>query len=175
VPVRNVLSDGGGTVLEPLETLGLDHVDLSVNDLQRSLAFYAPVLEFLGFRKQPDLDTDVWANSHLSIAVRAASTGRRGEPFDRHRVGLHHLAFRARTRADVDRFHEFLVEKQLPVLDPPCEYPQYGTGYYAVFFADPDGIKLELVYFPWGYWRRVLEQGRDARPRDTGSQTDAES
>ena len=34
------------------------------------------------------------------------------------------------------------------VLDPPAEYPQYGPGYYAVFFADPDGIKLECVYLP---------------------------
>src|SRR4029434_9937307 len=40
-------------------------------------------------------------------------------------------------------------------LEPPAEYPEYGTGYYAVFFADPDGLKLEAVHFPWGYWKRV--------------------
>ena len=34
------------------------------------------------------------------------------------------------------------------ILDPPREYPHYSPGYYSVFFADPDGIKLELVYLP---------------------------
>ena len=34
------------------------------------------------------------------------------------------------------------------ILDPPREYPHYVPGYYAVFFADPDGIKLELVHIP---------------------------
>ena len=37
--------------------------------------------------------------------------------------------------------------------------------YYAVFFADPDGMKLELVHYPWGYWRKVQTEGRDPRPR----------
>ncbi len=37
--------------------------------------------------------------------------------------------------------------------------------YYAVFFVDPDGMKLELVHYPWGYWRAALTEGEDARPR----------
>jgi hypothetical protein len=65
----------------------------------------------------------------------------------------------------VDRFHEFLVREGIPVLDAPAEYPEYGAGYYAVFFADPDGMKLELVHFPWGHWKRALADGRDDRPR----------
>ena len=85
--------------------------------------------------------------------------------FDRYRVGLHHLALRAARRQDVDGFHAWLVGEGLPVLDPPAEYPQYGEGYYAVFFADPDGLKLELVHYPWGYWRKAMTEGRDERPR----------
>ena len=34
------------------------------------------------------------------------------------------------------------------VLDAPAEYPHYAPGYYAVFFADPDGLKLEFVHMP---------------------------
>ncbi len=41
-----------------------------------------------------------------------------------------------------------LIEISATVLDPPADYPAYGNGYYAVFFADPDGIKLEFVYLP---------------------------
>ena len=70
-----------------------------------------------------------------------------------------------KSRAQVDEFHGFLRDQAVTVLDAPAEYPQYGKGYYAVFFADPDGIKLEVVHFPWGYWRHVQAEGRDERPR----------
>jgi catechol 2,3-dioxygenase-like lactoylglutathione lyase family enzyme len=44
--------------------------------------------------------------------------------------------------------HELLVGQKATILDPPTEYPAYGAGYYAVFFADPDGLKLEFVHYP---------------------------
>jgi hypothetical protein len=72
--------------------------------------------------------------------------------------------FERGSRADVDAFNDFLVREKIEVLDAPAEYPQYGENNYAVFFADPDGMKLELVHFPWGYWRKVQTDGRDARP-----------
>jgi catechol 2,3-dioxygenase-like lactoylglutathione lyase family enzyme len=59
------------------------------------------------------------------------------------------LAFHAPDRDAVDRFYEKLRGLGVEILDPPAEYPRYAqTGYYAVFFADPDGIKLELVHIP---------------------------
>ena len=67
---------------------------------------------------------------------------------DRYSPGLHHVAWHAQSRADVDRLHALLVEIGATVLDAPADYPQYGDGYYAVFFADPDGLKLEFVYTP---------------------------
>ena len=57
------------------------------------------------------------------------------------------------------------LEHDVPVLDAPAGYPEYGPHDYAVFFSDPDGMKLELVRFPWGYWRRVQTDGADDRPR----------
>jgi catechol 2,3-dioxygenase-like lactoylglutathione lyase family enzyme len=147
-----------------MEVLGFDHVDLTVNDLARSVPFYEKVLGALGFRRVPDKDDIYWANAHASVGVRAAGS-EPGASFDRYRVGLHHLALRARSREDVDQFHEFLVREGIPVLDPPAEYPRYGPDYYAVFFADPDGMKLEYVHYPWGYWRKVMTEGRDERPR----------
>jgi hypothetical protein len=47
---------------------------------------------------------------------------------------------------DVDRLHEFLLSIGATVLDPPADYPPYRDGYYAVFFSDPDGLKLEFVH-----------------------------
>jgi catechol 2,3-dioxygenase-like lactoylglutathione lyase family enzyme len=147
------------------DVLAVDHIDLTVNDLARAIVFYERVLPALGMRRVAHESYVAWGNAHLNIGLREASTAQRGARFERTRVGLHHLALKVRSRADVDRFHAFLVRSGLTVLDPPAEYPEYGPGYYAVFFADPDGLKLELVHFPWGYWRRVQESGHDERPR----------
>jgi catechol 2,3-dioxygenase-like lactoylglutathione lyase family enzyme len=59
---------------------------------------------------------------------------------------LHHLAFAAPGRAAVELLHVALLRLGARVLDAPAEYPQYASGYYALFFADPDGIKLEYVH-----------------------------
>jgi glyoxylase I family protein len=155
--------------MEPAEVLGIEHVDLTVNDFKRSAEFYDKVLPALGFKRleedgagEHDLR---WANAHLTIAIRPAAPAHAGAGFDRYRVGLHHLALKVRSREQVDEFHRWLCREGLTVLDEPAEYPQYGRGYYALFFSDPDGMKLEVVHFPWGYWRRVQSDGADPRPR----------
>jgi catechol 2,3-dioxygenase-like lactoylglutathione lyase family enzyme len=148
-----------------IEILGVEHIDLTVNDVARSRAFFDKVLGELGFRKFEGADYIHWANAQMTIAIREASAANRDARFDRYRVGLHHLALRARSRADVDAFHQFLVREEVEMLDAPAEYPQYGENYYAVFFADPDGMKIELVHYPWGYWRKVQTEGHDPRPR----------
>lgn len=154
--------------MEPMEVLGVEHIDLSVSDMKRSALFYDKVLGALGFKRLSDASDDGhdarWGNAFMTIGIRPATSSNR-EAFDRYRVGFHHLALKTKTRSSVDQFHRFLVEENLTVLDPPAEYPQYGENYYAVFFADPDGMKLELVHFPWGYWRRVQRDGSDPRPR----------
>jgi catechol 2,3-dioxygenase-like lactoylglutathione lyase family enzyme len=144
------------------DVLGFDHVDLTVNDLERAIAFYGKVLGALGFRRVEHATYVAWANGHTSIGLYAA-----GVPgaVDRRGAGFHHAALRVKSRAQVDAFHRFLVEERVTILDPPAEYPQYGPEYYAVFFADPDGMKLEVVHFPWGYWRVAMTDGRDDRPR----------
>ena len=84
------------------------------------------------------------AGSYVSIGLHKAQVA---APHNRYAVGLHHLAFHLSSRSEIDRFHEFLVSERIKVLDAPAEY-DYTPGYYAVFFADPDGIKLEVVYEP---------------------------
>jgi glyoxylase I family protein len=61
--------------------------------------------------------------------------------------GLHHFALAADSRAQVDELYERLKKISARILDAPQEY-DYMPGYYAMFFADPDGIKLELCYTP---------------------------
>ena len=71
-----------------------------------------------------------------------------GRGHDRYAPGLHHLAWIAESRKDVDELHALLTGIGAAVLDPPTDYPEYGAGYYAVMFADPDGLKLEFVHEP---------------------------
>jgi glyoxylase I family protein len=60
---------------------------------------------------------------------------------------LNHVAFSAENREDVERLHNVLKEIDATILDPPAECP-YFPEYYAVYFADPDGLKLEFVFWP---------------------------
>lgn len=128
------------------------HVDLTVTDLKRSTDFYDRVLGRLGYRPLDEAGAGApcWgvsdpAGGFFSIALQPAHTA--ATKHDRYTPGLHHMAFHADSRADVDEFHDFLISVGVTILDPPAEY-RYTPGYYAVFFADPDGIKLEVVFEP---------------------------
>ena len=126
------------------------HIDLTVRDLAKSAPFYEVLLGFLGYaRVKLEAALHVWDLTRndkpiSGIALRAARSARE---HDRYTAGLHHLAFHAADRADVGRAHALMKEKGATILDAPAEYPQYGAGYYAVFVADPDGIKVEVVHF----------------------------
>ena len=124
----------------------IHHIDLSVRDPQASAAFYDQVLSLIGFRREGDVpEGPIWAGAQVEIGLQSA---RSSAPHDRYSPGLHHLAFTAPSRAEVDAFHQELLQLGVEVLDAPAEYPDYGPGYYAVFFADPDGMKLEYVFTP---------------------------
>jgi glyoxylase I family protein len=128
----------------------MHHIDLTVADLARSAPFYEAVLSFLGYRRVRDeangIDWDfAMTEGTCSVGIKPA---RRQRLHDRYSTGLHHFAWAADSREDVDRLHALLREVGATILDAPAEYPHYGTGYYAVFFADPDGLKLEFVHVP---------------------------
>jgi catechol 2,3-dioxygenase-like lactoylglutathione lyase family enzyme len=122
-----------------------NHVVLSVNDLPKSRAFYDKLLPQLGYRLISDEEDSFGYQAADGTKLLFA---RSHEPakFDRYHVGLHHVAFQAPGRSFVDAVHQKLVEWGATILDPPAEYPQYEKGYYAVFFEDPDGIKLVIVH-----------------------------
>lgn len=130
------------------------HIDLNASDLAASKAVYGPVLEFLGYVQVKDKpegcewDLRGMEGRGASIGLRLCNPEEAGHRHHRYAPGLHHLAWRAESRADVDALHELLVARGIKVLDPPAQYPEYSGDYYAVFFEDPDGMKLELVHAP---------------------------
>jgi glyoxylase I family protein len=126
------------------------HLDLTVSSIDVSVAFYETVLTRLGYSrtKQYAGSAPCWVCSdtsrYFSIALHEA---RSRTNHDRYAAGLHHFAFHAASREEVDDVFEYLKRHGIAIFDAPAEY-DYTQGYYAVFFADPDGVKLEVVYEP---------------------------
>jgi glyoxylase I family protein len=129
---------------------GVHHVDLVVSAIERSLPFYRDLLAPLGYHRVTEVEGErgetIWylSGPDVSIGLREAQTG---GAHDRYRVGLHHVAFEAWSRAVVDERAAWLAERGAAIESEPQEYG-YLPGYYAVFFYDPDGIKLEIVHVP---------------------------
>lgn len=129
-----------------LEVIGLDHVYLAVTAPARSLAFYDAVLAALGFKKTEstiagDPHAHYW-NRSLQISIRPARTpGVRHDPYA---PGLHHLCLQLRNETALDAAYTKLRALGVEATEPR-HYPQYAADYYATFFDDPDGIRLELV------------------------------
>jgi catechol 2,3-dioxygenase-like lactoylglutathione lyase family enzyme len=132
----------------------IDHLDLTVSDLAVSVPFYREVLGYMGFELfrlaegNPSLPIFQLSQDGLRVFSIALQPAKRDGNHDRRIPGLHHIAFAASSRADVDEFYRHLLGIRAKILDPPAVYPQYAPGYYAVFFVDPDGLKLEYVHMP---------------------------
>jgi catechol 2,3-dioxygenase-like lactoylglutathione lyase family enzyme len=144
-----------------VEINGIAHVNLTVSDFARSKPFYKQLLTFLGL--VPVIDTDGYlycVGGRTAFGIQPCDDAYRGERFVQRRVGLHHVCFRARERADVDRLHEFLVGIGAKIVHPP-EDGAWAPGYYSVLFEDPDGIRLEMNHVPG---KGLLEKGaRDTK------------
>lgn len=144
-------------------TGSLSHIDISVGYPERSIPFYDALLTALGYSRC-NIDHPAWRGnnpsraswiilnadgSQFDIEVRPARVEVRDNAYDRYSPGPHHIAFYAEDEASIDRVHNRVQAVGGEVLDPPSNYggqPGYGEYYYAVFFADPDGFKLEVCH-----------------------------
>lgn len=131
----------------------IHHLDLTVRDPWTSATFYERVLGHMGYRRARDYEDGIDFDK-TSDVIGFTSVGlvraRDAVAHNRFRPGLHHVAWTAESREDVDALHTLLLNIGAKILDEPADYPEYGKGYYALFFADPDGLKLEYVYQPVG-------------------------
>jgi catechol 2,3-dioxygenase-like lactoylglutathione lyase family enzyme len=126
--------------------VGIDHIVLRVFDFEVSRRFYDRLLSFLGFVEEWDLGRTVgWNNGVTMVWVVEAEPG--AKPHRTGDIGFHHYAFELDSKGAVDELGAFLEREGVKIVDPPADYPSYGEGYRAVFFLDPDGLKLEAMYF----------------------------
>ena len=131
--------------------MSVHHVDLVVSSIERSLPFYRELLGPLGWHRLSEVEGErgetIWylEGPACSIGLRQAQS--ESEEYDRYRVGLPHLDFEAFSRRVVDERADWLRANGVLLESEPQEYT-YSPGYYAVFFYDPDGLKLEILNTP---------------------------
>ena len=130
-----------------LELAGVAHLDLTVTNLDRSLAFYT---EVLGFTIAQRVNKPGFVGAFMTHPGLPHSIGlgcpdaRDGSRFDEYRTGLDHLSFRVASRAELRRWEQHLADHGVPYT-PIAEIPD-GSG--VLVFRDPDHIQLELLAEP---------------------------
>lgn len=121
--------------------VGIDHISIRVSDFKKSKAFYSKLFKFLGFKVLDEYaDAMGWTNGKTRYWIGQADAKAKKRKYRLGDIGLHHYAFELRNRKDVDALYAQVKKMGAVIVDPPDEYYE---DYYAVFFLDPDGIKLE--------------------------------
>jgi glyoxylase I family protein len=147
-----------------IEVIGIDHIYIAVSDSRRSEAFYDRVMTILGFRKNTFVNEGdehiQYYNRHFGFVLRPArASDSRHDPMA---PGLHHFCFRAEDSAAIDCIAEQLGKAGV-ACSSPALYPEYASDYFAIFFTDPDGIRLEVTNYRlerrkrFENWERAIE------------------
>jgi catechol 2,3-dioxygenase-like lactoylglutathione lyase family enzyme len=144
-----------------VRVVGVDHISLRVGDYQRSKAFYGKLMPFLGFHVLDEYpDTMGWTNGKTRLWIGQADVAGKTHKHRIGDIGLHHYAFELESRKDVDELQAFLKKLGAKIVDPAGEY---YDDYYAVFFLDPDGLKLEGM--KWGERHAAARKAKAAKKK----------
>jgi catechol 2,3-dioxygenase-like lactoylglutathione lyase family enzyme len=121
----------------------IDHISISVRDLEATGRFYQTVLGTLGYeRLRVQADTlgfgkrypEFWLNHRPGMAPVPTDSG-------------HHVCLRAADAKAVETFHAAALRAGGSCDGPPGLRPEYSDGYYAAFIRDPEGNRIEAVTF----------------------------
>lgn len=137
--------------------MSIDHIHITVADLERAEKFYDRLLPLLGFDlslKEHDSVAEheyqivEYHSGSFSLGLVNQRLAFQGEKPSRRKAGaLHHLAFRADSPAQVDELYERIRRLPALIVHSPRLYPEYCPDYYAFFFKDSEGIEYEIVSF----------------------------
>ncbi len=130
------------------DVTGIDHIYIAVSDLTRSEIFYDQVLlNILGFRKNKfSLSGDAhihYYNRHFGYVLRPAHTSTKHDSYS---AGLHHFCFRVDSVDDVVKVARQLRVAGIETTEAKL-HAEYADDYWATYFADPDGIRLEVTNY----------------------------
>ncbi len=127
----------------------LAHVQLNVADFAKSEVFYRDLLGYFDYKVVSEGKGYVgMSNGTVGFWIMDVSADRRGNAFHRKNPGVNHFAFKVSSKDEVGRFvEEFLQPRSIATLyETPKAFPEYTPDYYAVFFEDPDRLKIEVTF-----------------------------
>ena len=132
---------------EPGGALGISHVEIYVSELDRSIEFWGWLLPELGFEPYQQWDEGrSWRHGETYVVIVQAPEPHGREALHRKRPGVNHLAFRAPSTDAVDALTEKLRERGVPLLyEDRAEGAIGAPSPWAIFFEDPDRLKVEVV------------------------------
>ncbi|WP_156289521.1 VOC family protein [Oceanobacillus salinisoli] len=124
----------------------LHHIEIYVSDLEQTVEFWGWFLRELGYTSFQEWESGhSWKLGDTYIVFVQAEDRFLNPSYHRCRVGLNHLAFHASSRQHVDEMTNKLKEREVNILYLDKHPFAGGKDYYAVYFEDPDRIKVELV------------------------------
>lgn len=127
----------------------LYHLQLNVSDSKKTLPFYKNLLSYFEYEVFDESGEHLGAsNGTTDLWIIETEKEHKEKVFNRKNTGINHLAFRVNSREQVDEFSKEFLEKNniSRFYDSPKLFPEYTKDYYAVYFEDPDRIKLEVVF-----------------------------
>lgn len=125
-----------------MKTRLYDHIDLRVKDRARAQAFYAQVLPAIGFTTENS--DEEWGAFYAPGEGKQPFFGFTEDP--NHQPNGNRISFWADSREEVDHVAEVVRRAGGRNVEGPELVREYTPHYYAVFFGDPDGNKLEICY-----------------------------
>lgn len=135
---------------------GIQHVDLAVGDVERSLAFYYGVLGPLGLKEKFRNLTYRQTEEVVYLEYGVQGFGLRpadGGVYRHYEVGIEHVAFEVDDHAEVDEAYKRCVSAGAKIQSPPEEHYLDDGEDYAFFAFDPDGIRVEVFCWPTSPYR----------------------
>jgi catechol 2,3-dioxygenase-like lactoylglutathione lyase family enzyme len=128
----------------------VDHITLTVKDFEKSRSVYTELfVNHFGGEVVLDFE-DVFGirfNGNFMFEISAQHPEFKDSKFNRYQVGLHHFALELENKEAVDKVYQKLLELKVEILDIPQFYPEYDDGYYAVFWQDLNGFKMEFMCY----------------------------
>jgi catechol 2,3-dioxygenase-like lactoylglutathione lyase family enzyme len=137
-------------MLQPKILPRIDHITLTVKDFEQSKQFYKSLfVDYLGGFVHLDNKYvfGIRFENNFLFEISPENPEFIDSKFNRYQVGLHHFALELENKEAVDNIYEKLLELKVKILDAPAFYPEYEEGYYAVYWEDLNGFKMEFVVY----------------------------
>ncbi len=126
----------------------LYHIQINISNPKKSLPFYKELFDYFEYKIIDESETHLGvSNGTTDFWLIATEEKFKTNAFHRKNTGLNHVAFKVENKEEVEQFaNEFLKPRNIATLyDSPKAFPEYTENYYAVFFEDPDRIKIEVA------------------------------